>query len=174
MKIWSIVFMFILLYGCNVKQEDIKEVLYWNNRSIAFVPDLLLKVQGHDTLIAGYPDKRYKILVYVGPHGCSSCQLNLYAWQYLIDSLQISHPEMDVVFVVNVLDFKEFEYFAKTNKFKHPVFYDTKGTFTKTNKFPSNKTVQVLFLNEDNKVVLVGNPLKNGNILKVFYKLITE
>ncbi len=81
---------------------------------------------------------------------------------------------MDVVFVVNVLDFKEFEYFAKTNKFKHPVFYDTKGTFTKTNKFPSNKTVQVLFLNEDNKVVLVGNPLKNGNILKVFYKLITE
>lgn len=174
MKIWSIAFLFILLSGCDVKREEFKNVLYWNNKTITFVPEMQLKVRGHDTLIPVYPNRKYKILVFVGPHGCTSCQLNLYAWQCLIDSLQLSHPETDVVFVVNVTDYKEFEYLAKINKFRHPVFYDTKGKFTRHNKMPLDKTVQVLFLKEDNKVVFAGNPLKNGKLIKNFYKLVSE
>lgn len=39
---------------------------------------------------------------------------------------------------------------------------------------PLDKTVQVLFLKEDNKVVFAGNPLKNGKLIKNFYKLVSE
>lgn len=163
----------LLAGGCNVKREDLKEILYWNNKTIHFDAGLELKVEGRDTLIPGYPDKEYKILVYAGPRGCSSCQLNLYAWQHLIDSLQNTYPNLDVVFVANVPDFRELETLAKMNKFRLPIFYDRKGTFTERNKFPVEKTVQVLLLDKNNKVVLIGNPIKQGKVLVAYRKIIS-
>lgn len=175
MKRWlmTVVFGCILAGGCNVKRENLKEILYWNNKTINFDIGLELKIEGRDTLIPGYPGKEYKILVYTGPRGCSSCQLNLYAWQYLIDSLQGAHSNLDIVFVANVPDFKELEALGRINKFRHPIFYDRKGAFTEINKFPVEKTVQVLLLDKSNKVLLIGNPVKYEKVLKAYRNIIS-
>ncbi len=173
MKYWTLgLFWLFCLNSCNIKREDLKEILFWNNKQIYFDTDLKLKIIGQDTIIPDFPNKEYKLLVYIGPRGCTSCQLNLYFWKNLIDSLQYTYKNLDVVFVVNVTNYKEFEALERINKFKYPVFYDIHGTFTKKNKFPEDKTVQVLFLGKDNRVLLTGNPLKHPKILAKYRKII--
>lgn len=53
------------------------------------------------------------------------------------------------------------------------IFYDRKGTFTERNNFPVEKTVQVLLLDKNNKVVLIGNPIKQGKVLAAYRKIIS-
>lgn len=162
----------ITLESCYLKYNELKEVIYWNNRVIEFDKSLKLKINGRDTLFENYPNDKFKILVSVGPNGCSECQLHLYAWKRMMDSLHYMHQKLDFIFVVYLNNYLNFELLEKQNKFYYPVFYDPHGLFFKQNNISIDKTVQVFLLNNKNEVLLIGDPLKNKKVLDLYMKLL--
>ena len=52
---------------------------------------------------------------------------------------------------------------------------DREGQFEKLNPhLPKNKVLHTFLLDENNNVILVGNPLHNKKIEKMFYKIVEE
>lgn len=61
---------------------------------------------------------------------------------------------------------------SKNVKFNYPVFLDTLGEFEKLNPhLPKNKALHTFLLDENNNVILVGDPLLNKKIERCFIRL---
>lgn len=172
MKFYTMFLFSFLMISCSWKNNELKDILHWNGKEMDFDVSMKLNVLGKDTLCPDLLKKKYKMLVYVGPKGCSSCQIPLYSWKKMIDSLQHKCTNLSIVFVICVDNYQEFEYLERINKFYYPVFYDRDGTFAKKNKISQEKTVQVFLLNEENKVLAIGDPVKKATIYNLYLKII--
>lgn len=63
----------------------------------------------------------------------------------------------------------------KNNSLDYPVLLDTLGEFEKLNPhLPKNKALHTFLLDENNNVILVGNPLHNKKIEEMFNKIVEE
>lgn len=63
---------------------------------------------------------------------------------------------------------------ANTN-FDYPILIDTLGEFERLNPhLPKNQALHTFLLDENNRVILVGNPLRNKKIKEMFYKIVEE
>ena len=61
------------------------------------------------------------------------------------------------------------------SRFYHPIYVDTSGIFIRENPhLPHNPLFHTFLLDEDNRVVLVGNPLENEKIEELFWKIVKE
>ena len=81
---------------------------------------------------------------------------------YYILSPQRQHIEK-VRSALNVIDFE------------YPMIIDTLREFEKLNPhLPKNRTLHTFLLDENNNVILVGNPLHNKKIEEMFYKIVEE
>lgn len=110
MKNLLVVCCFVVIFmGCNLKFDDLKDIVYWNNRVLKFDKELSFKICGRDTLIKDDFINTYKMLVCVGPTGCSDCQLHLYGWKRMIDSLYDIKDKLEFIFVIYVDDYLKFE-----------------------------------------------------------------
>ena len=64
---------------------------------------------------------------------------------------------------------------SKNSKFNYPVILDTLGQFERLNPhLPKNKALHAFLLDENNNVILVGNPLLNKKIKEMFYRIVEE
>ena len=60
-----------------------------------------------------------------------------------------------------------------TSGLEHSVEFDTCGAFLKKNpQIPQASIFHVLLLDNDGKILLVGNPLHNKDVRKLFYEII--
>ena len=59
--------------------------------------------------------------------------------------------------------------------FDCPILLDTLGEFEKLNPhLPKNRALHTFLLDENNNVILVGNPLRNKKIEEMFYQIVEE
>ena len=59
--------------------------------------------------------------------------------------------------------------------FDYPILLDTLGEFEKLNPhLPKNRALHTFLLDENNNVILVGNPSQNRKIKEMFYKTVEE
>ena len=59
--------------------------------------------------------------------------------------------------------------------FDYPILLDTLREFEKLNPhLPKNRALHTFLLDENNNVILVGNPLHNKKIEEMFYKIVEE
>ena len=62
-----------------------------------------------------------------------------------------------------------------SSMFDYPIILDTLGEFEKLNThLPKNRSLHSFLLDENNNVILVGNPLHNKKIEEMFYKIVEE
>jgi hypothetical protein len=173
----KIVILMVLLtvFACKEdrKRTEIAQILNeWTGKTVQFPSDFQCSVLGKDTsetLCSGVLDAEYKILLYVDSAGCSSCRLELFQWQQLIE-------ESDSLFDGNVgfaLFFqpknkKEVEYLFRRDNFDYPVFIDTNNVINRLNHFPEKPEYQCFLLDKDNKVLMIGNPATNPKIWELY------
>ncbi|MDR3266230.1 MAG: hypothetical protein LBT24_01490, partial [Tannerella sp.] len=67
---------------------------------------------------------------------------------------------------------KEIKQLLKQNGFIYPVFIDIDNKIFALNNFPKEQEYQCFLLDKDNKVVMVGNPVLNPAIWKLYKKII--
>lgn len=168
-----LIVLYCLLAACNSKEREYRQAVeYWNGREIVF-PELTMKYLGRDTVCSGLLKGRYKILHYVDTNGCTSCRLRLFEWRQYVMELDSVMPEAGCVFVVGLKDFSEFELQQRINRFERPVLYDPELRLDSLNHLPVNPALQTFLLDSLNRVVALGDPVKNTAVRELYRKIVT-
>lgn len=173
----------ILLYFCfvsckeNRQKEDIKSIVTeWVGKEIKYPAAIRCQSLNQDTTCISFTNSAYKILLYTDSVGCTSCKLKLSEWKQLIaeaDSLFPGKADFLLFFQPKEKAVKELFYLFKRDDFSYPVFIDRENKINQLNNFPSQTEFQCYLLDENNKVVLIGNPTLNPKIWEMYKEQIT-
>lgn len=140
----------------------------WSGKEIVYPSNMQFTSLGQET--TDLPKTRFTIITYVDSTGCISCKLELSQWKRLITEFD-SINNVSVLFVFHPKDVEEMVYLLKRDDFIHPVCIDAEDAFNKLNKFPTDMMFQTFLLNEDNKVIAMGNPIHNPKVKELYLKI---
>lgn len=162
----------LLLLGCTTgKGKYYKEVKAWIGREIVF-PQVSMKYNGCDTVCTDWEHKKYKILRYVDSVGCTPCKLQLLEWNEYLKTLHTLSADVACIIVLGMKDFAEFEYVQRMDHFEYPVVYDAGLEWDALNHFPEKAALQVFLLDENNRVIALGDPVRNMAVRKLYQEII--
>lgn len=113
-------------------------------------------------------NKKLKLLTIIDTNNCTECRLRLYDWGKNIKDANSINSNIAFLFVVHAKDYTIVDLMKKKNKFTYPIFYDYKNQIGQLNKFPKNPRFQTFLLDENNKVILVGNPVGNHHMWDLY------
>ena len=179
-RLFIVVIVFCVFFSCKKderRNETEKIVAEWIGKKIIFPLDYECNLMKKDTnLCAGLLDANYKILLYVDSLGCANCKLRLFEWKQLIqeaDSI-FTENELSFLFFFHPKDKKELRYLFVRYDFDYPVFLDNTNQINSLNHFSNKQLYQCFLLNKENKVMMIGNPLHNPGIWKIYKEQISE
>lgn len=168
----------VLINGCkenNRKKEITKIVQEWQNKEVVFPADLVFTKHGRDTVSYELPHSSHKILVYVDSVGCTSCKLQLHKWKELIQEVDsLTYGTVPVIFVFHPKDLREISYLLKKDGIDIPLCIDVEDELNAINRFPSHQEFQTFLLNDENKVVFIGNPVHNLRVKEMYLSEISD
>jgi hypothetical protein len=174
--LFSILLVSILL-SCNQKKDKQKAdkiLTEWLGKSIKFPNNMLLSIYEKDTLIPDFLSKPYKVLLYVDSSGCASCKLKLSDWQKIIgETNSTMKNKLSFVFSFQPRSNDELVYLFHCDRFNYPVFIDKTNEMNNLNHFPEDETYQCFLLDSTNKVIAVGNPIRNPKVWNLYKQIIT-
>jgi hypothetical protein len=156
------------------EKEAAKIVTEWIGKDIRFPPNIRFSIFGKDTIATSLIQKPFKILLYTDSIGCLSCRLKLLEWVSLIEKTDsMATGKVGYIFIFKPKREKELQQLLKQHKLHYPVIVDLGDEFNKLNHFPEKQAFQCFLLNQQNKVLLVGNPVHNPQIWKLYEAQIT-
>lgn len=166
---------FCLLSSCKNKKNDITNtVMEWIGKEVKFDSEHVFTYQGEDTVTFEIPSDKYKILVYTDSSGCMSCNLKLRQWDNLIKQIDSEfNNKVSFLFFMHPKNISEMKFILKTHNFTHPICIDDKNKINLLNNFPTNIDMQTFLLNENNKVLAMGNPIHNPKIKELYLSILT-
>lgn len=170
---YFIVILFSLLSCDRERREANKIVKEWIGKEIQ-LPILTANLHGKDTLCPQLFERKYKILIYVDSIQCMPCRLHFFDWKLLIDEVKRDYPNTSFLIYINSSNAKEIDVLQKENRFYYPVFYDIKNEIDKMNNLPKKEQFQTFLLDKNNKVVLIGNPVRNPQMWNLYKKSMKE
>ena len=168
----------ILCFSCKETDKDliIKLVNEWEGKEI-LIPSQTLFISYGDSLIPkDRSHKDYTVITYVDSIGCISCKLQLNKWKefmYELDSIAKNNISYLFIFHPKKRDNKELIDLLKRTHFIYPVCIDESDSINKLNHFPSDIMFQTFLLNNDNKVIAIGNPIHNPKIKELYKNIIS-
>ena len=168
----SIFFLTGLFIGCKEnkqKKEITRIVTEWQNKEVVFPAGLVFTKHGRDTVEYELPHSSHKILVYVDSIGCTSCKLQLHKWKEFIEEVDVP-----VIFVFHPKDLREISYLLKRDGIDIPVCIDVEDKLNAMNRFPSHQEFQTFLLDDENKVVFIGNPVHNLRVKEMYLSEISQ
>ena len=173
---FNVVFLFALV-GCNRNVDirnkietmksfpinlDTSDMLLYNNE---FVSDSLV-----DT-------SKLKLIIYMDSTECMPCYLkSMVEWKSFDNLIDKYKGQLAFVFILEPKDGTKDQvanHFIDIPKIKMPIYLDKSHLFKSNNKFlPEEKQYHVFLIDENNNVLLVGNPLLNPHVCDIMYKII--
>ena len=60
------------------------------------------------------------------------------------------------------------------NRFHYPLFIDVEDKFNSLNKLPAESRFRTFLLDENNRIILIGNPVQNPKIRDLYIRTICE
>jgi len=101
---------------------------------------------------------------------CGLCIESLNGWEEYLKN-------KDITFIL-IVGGNDFEFFKalKNNESQifENIFHDKNNIFEMTNKIPRETRFKTFLIDKDNKILLIGNPLFNKNIDKLYEKEISN
>lgn len=171
MKGFVFVFFVFSLFSCKeTTKDDISNLVKeWNNKKIVYPNIMHFTVLGVDTNFLSKSE--YRIITYVDSVGCTSCKLRLEQWKKFINQLD-TIGNVPVLFFLYPKNKNELTYILKRDNFIHPVCIDEKDSLNKLNHFPLDMMFQTFLLDNDNKVIAIGNPVHNSKVRELYMNII--
>ncbi len=166
-----------LLASCSGESGSVKqEMASLLSHPIEICQDAMITVRGRDSLVQDYFASDFKMVVYTDSMGCSSCALqSLYRWEDLIEYAEQFDGALKYYFIFNPPKSENIRMALRTSMLDYPMLLDSLGEFERLNPhLPRNKAMHTFLLDEDNNVVLVGNPLNNPEIEKMLKTIVEE
>lgn len=173
-----VVFAIYLLFGCNVNNKPSKVAATLEGmigEEVILPLDSFLCYQGlKEKETVNRHLSEYKLVVYMDLISCMSCGLKtMHEWDVYVELSDSLEGVFDILFIVspkhNELGLVKIKVLSEN--FKYPVFIDDKNIFSKINPcIPSEEQFHVFLLDKDNRIILVGNPLKSNKIHNLLIK----
>lgn len=176
MKYIMLLVLFLSLGGCSggSSKDNITNLLKeWVGKTILYPSNCYFTVYGKDTVKHSMWDAQYKIVNYVDSMGCLSCKLNLSKWKVFIVELDsIYTGKTTTALFLSSKRRKEILHLLKRENFDYPICIDEADSFNKLNHFPTEPAYQTFLLDEDDKVLAIGNPINNPKVKELYLKII--
>jgi hypothetical protein len=116
----------------------------------------------------------YKIVIYADSISCIDCDLNLIEWKQRIKEIEKKQLDVCFLFILNYSYFSIIKQTVQRDKFHYPIFFDKYGYFTKVNNLSKDVKNIIFLLNEENKIIVIGNPINNTNNWNLYLNKITS
>lgn len=170
-----------LCVSCEFEKDNVKgRIVIMQSHPIKIpIDSMLCWWMGNDTCSFEKCDGEMKFVVFSDTATCSSCALkDMYRWDSFLQKIDCNYgTEIDVLFIFNPLpkDWKSFYLAMKTIPPSVPIYVDTLGVFVRNNMhIPSSPQFHTFLLDEEDNVLLVGNPLENKKIEDLFWQIVEE
>ena len=101
----------------------------------------------------------------------------MYKWNNFLKEVETFNRKIKVYFIFSPQrkNIDIFYFLITTNPPASPIFVDTTNVFLRSNPhIPKNPALHTFLLDENNKVILVGNPLENKHIEEMFWRIVKE
>ena len=172
MKYLVLIICSVLLFSCqNGKKKDVVALLKnWSNKEILLPANSFFTIKGVDTV--DFPIRnKYRVLVYVDSIGCISCKLQLNKWKEFIETTD-NRYDVQYLFFFSPEKKRDILNTLRSANFTYPICIDEKNRLNGLNHFPSNMEFQTFLLDENNKVLAIGNPIHNPKVKELYLKII--
>lgn len=161
--------------SCKMTESERLEVLLqqWNGKEISFPKNLPFMEYGEKRVDFDMSRGKYKIVHYVDSAGCTSCKLNLKQWDEFISYMDsVTGHAVPCLFYIHTKQKRELKIALKENGFDYPVCLDMGNEFYRLNKFPMTPLLQTFLLDADNRIIGMGDPVRNPRIKELYLNLI--
>ncbi len=164
---------FIVACKESSKERLIQDIKTWQGKEIKFPKDLVFTKYAKDTVNYAISNSKYKVLLYVDSTGCTGCKLKLHKWNRFIAEVDsLSSMEVSFLFFFQPKDTRELSYLLRRDAIEHPICVDKDNALQKLNKFPNNLMFHCFLLDENNKILCIGNPVYNRKVRDLYFKQI--
>lgn len=175
-----ILLLFIGMIACSekAKRNDQlkKEVVEWVGRQIHFPSDMTFMRYALDTVPFDIHSRsqEYKILIYTGSIGCTTCNVKLAEWikmMALTDS--VAPGKVSYLFFLDNGKMNDIRHMLKQTGLELPVCIDNNSLLNQLNQFSENPLFHTFLLDKDNQVLVVGNPTSSPDMRELYMQQIT-
>lgn len=159
----------------NTDKKQVTNILTkWTNKEILFPNDAIF-FSLNDTIALNINKPILKIITYVDALGCIGCQLKLKEWDKFNKEI-LSYTNERILVIKFLAPKRQNEAFfeLKSANYRYPVCIDLNDEFNKINNIPSDNRFRCFLLDETNHVLLIGNPINNPQIKKLYIRIISE
>lgn len=145
----------------------------WEGKEILFPAHSIFTIQGKDTVDFDFKDAEFKIVSYIDSVGCTGCKLQLHRWKELISEVDsMTGGNVPFLFYFHPKNVNELRFLVRREAFTYPVSFDEKDDFNRLNHFPSEMMFQTFLLNNENRVIALGNPVLNPKVKELYLEQI--
>jgi len=157
-------------------KREIKHIVKnWYNKEIVMPDSVFVLKNGTLVLLGNNPlyHKNYKILTFI-PADCEKCVFGAKSWCTFLDSVnQKSSIDFIPVFITSNPDHFIEYYLPRLPDCINP-YLGILNKFIFPPNLPSDWNLRTFLLDENNKILLIGNPVYNQKIKNLYYKKIKE
>ena len=168
--------MLLLLSSCSERHKLRRTMSKFVQTEIQIPGDLECVYNREVTIINKDTLKPYKLIVYYDSLDCSSCRISHLMDLYpLYDMADTSNFSVITIFSPKKENLEEVSFQIQILDPTIPVYIDRLGSFAQFNQgIPLDVKFHSFLVNNDDIVVLVGNPLYNENIAGLLNKIINN
>lgn len=159
------------------RQREIERLMKeWYGKELFLPKGLTATVMGDSDVVYSEMDfirTTKKIVFYADSLGCVSCDLNLLEWMDFMELADsVTFQDISFFFYFAPKNVKEIVSTLRLERFDVPVFIDYEREFEKLNPLPENQLFRTFLLDENNKIILVGNPTRGME--KLYLKVLNK
>lgn len=174
-RIVLVALMGLVLFSCSSKDDIKKKVAQMAEIPILIEEkDMTIWMPDSNIYMGNEQRKSLTFVVYADSTQCSPCFINhLKEWEEMLKLENDQRHPVQFLFIMEPRKgvSKTLCEKLKESGFRHSVLIDENSLFRKANpQIPEDALYHTFLLDEDNKVILVGNPLRSEEIEKLFYK----
>ncbi len=119
-------------------------------------------------------DADYLIVSYIEAEGCTPCHLHLPYWKELSDRLDtLSNVFATSLLIIRPDTLEKVTEFIRYANYDYPVIIDTLGLFSEMNRLPEYQTLRTLLIDNNHKILALGNPIENRAIDRIYMQIIS-
>ena len=169
-----------IITACNSHKEDVQKALEKMQSSTICIPYERMECWTSDSILEDRPWNKAKLKLehYVDSATCSTCYLQKIAIYGLLFSMEAqSNNDFYNVFIINpnIIAKKKLISDFSGKLIPQTIFVDSSNVFMESNpNLPSESMYHTFMLDENNKVILVGNPMLNKQIEDMMLSIVEE
>lgn len=159
----------VVIFACNSHEKEFQNIEAMQSEETT-IPYELMDCWANDSVLEVSPWKnaKYKLIHYIDSASCSSCYLQkVKINDFLFHMEDLSNNEFYNVIILTPGSNakKDLEHLFSEKLIPQTIFIDSANTFLQKNPhIPSETMYHTFLLDENDKAILVGNPITNKKI----------